>query len=171
MLKRFCAYFCKPRWGYALGAFICAALLAFALYLQYQDDQEPCPLCIFQRVAYVGLLMVFVIAAIHAAARRAWLYFYSGLLSLIALAGISVAGRQVWLQHLPADLVPACGPGLNYMIKKFPLSKVLEKVFTGSGECAEVGWMFLHLSIAEWSLIWFVLLLILAIVIAVKRKN
>jgi disulfide bond formation protein DsbB len=82
------------------------------------------------------------------------------LLFIAAIAGAAVAARQVWLQHLPADLVPECGPGLNYMLHRFPLGETLQKVLSGSGECAQVNWTFLHLSIAEWSLICFVLFVV-----------
>jgi len=69
----------------------------------------------------------------------------------------AIAARHVWLQSLPKDRIPECGPGLEYMLKKLPFTQALEKILTGSGECAEVGWTFLGLSIAGWSLVWFVL--------------
>jgi disulfide bond formation protein DsbB len=52
------------------------------------------------------------------------------------------------------------------MLRKFPLTQALEKILTGSGECAEVGWKFLGLSIAGWSLAWFVIFGIFAIYLA-----
>jgi disulfide bond formation protein DsbB len=115
-------------------------------------------------------MAVFLIAAIHGP-RRLGAYVYSGLLVVIALIGAAIAARHVWLQHLPADRVPACGPGLEYMLDRFPLSQALEKIFRGSGECAEAGWTLLGLSIAEWSLIWLVLLGVLAITIAAAVRN
>jgi protein dithiol:quinone oxidoreductase len=54
--------------------------------------------------------------------------------------------------------VPACGPDLKYMMSKFPLAEVIGKVLSGSGECAEAGWTFLGLTIAGWSLAWFVII-------------
>ncbi|HUO44641.1 MAG TPA: disulfide bond formation protein B [Burkholderiales bacterium] len=153
---------CSRRAAYGLGALICAGLLGFALYLQYYEFQDPCPLCILQRTAFIALLIVFVAAALHGPGRTAT-YVYCSLLVLIALTGGSVAVRQVWLQHLPADRIPACGPGIEYMLDRFPLTLVLQKILRGSGECADVSWRFLGLSIAEWSLIWFVMLAALAL--------
>lgn len=147
----------NTRLGYIAGAAICAALLGFGLYLQYVDGQDPCPLCIFQRVAFIALGLVFLVAAVHGPGKTgAWVYAVLG--GICALAGIGLASRHVWLQHLPADQVPACGPGLAYMMEQFPLMRMLEKVLSGSGECAEAGWKFLGLTIAGWSLLWFVLL-------------
>jgi protein dithiol:quinone oxidoreductase len=157
----------NARTGYAIGFLICAALLGFALYLQYYEEQDPCPLCILQRVAFIALAIIFLIGALHGPRRRGAIV-YSTLLFVTAAVGASIAGRQVWLQHLPPDKVPACGPGLQYMLEQFPLSQALAKIFAGSGECAEAGWRFLGLTIADWSLVWFVLLALFAIVIAVR---
>ena len=158
------------RTGYIGGFLICAALLGFALYLQYVEHQEPCPLCILQRVAFIGMMVLFLAAALHGPLRRGAIV-YSTLLFIVAGIGAGIAGRQVWLQHLPADRVPACGPGLEYMLQSFPLMKALQKVFAGSGECAEAGWRFLGLTIAGWSLVWFVALGVLAIFIAVRARD
>ena len=62
----------------------------------------------------------------------------------------------MWLQNLPADEVPTCGPGFNYIIESFPLAEALSMIFQGSGECAEIHWQFLGLTMPAWLLIWFV---------------
>ncbi|MGH8660767.1 MAG: disulfide bond formation protein B [Burkholderiales bacterium] len=154
-----------PRLGYALGFLACAALLGFAYYLQYYEYQDPCPLCILQRIAFMALAAIFLVAAAHGPGRTGALV-YSGLLVVAASIGAAIAARHVWLQNLPRNQVPECGPGLEYMLKKFPLTQALEKILSGSGECAEVGWTFLGLSIAGWSLAWFVLFGVFAMVLA-----
>src|SRR5690606_33616975 len=88
----------------------------------------------------------------------------SGMVSLVALTGGAISARQVWLQHLPADKVPECGPGLDYMLEAFPLSEALKMILSGSGECAEVDWTFLGFSIAEWSLLWFLIFFIAGLI-------
>ena len=158
------------RVGYALGFLVCAGLLGFAYYLQYVEYQEPCPLCMLQRVAFLDMMVVFGVAALHGPRRRGAI-IYSALLFVMAAMGAAIAGRQVWLQHLPPDQVPACGPGLEYMLESFPLSDALQKIFTGSGECAEAGWRFLGLTIAGWSLVWFVVLGALAIAVALRAPR
>ena len=154
---------------FALPALACAALLAYGYYLQYFQNQDPCPLCMVQRGFYYVVLALFAAAAIHAPnllGRR----LYGGLGSVAAAGGFGVAARQVWLQHLPADQVPACGPDLFFMVENFPLSRMLEKLFMGSGQCAEVTWRFLGLSIAEWSLAWFTALAAYALWLALSRR-
>jgi disulfide bond formation protein DsbB len=161
------------RWSFRaqflFGFFACVAVLAYALYSEYYGGLVPCPLCTFQRGAFVLLGLVFLIGGLHAprgpAGRRSY-----GILALLASAlGISIAGRHVWLQHLPADQVPACGPDLSFMMEAFPLSDVLRKVFTGSGECARVDWTFLGLAMPAWSLICFVVLALWALHAGFRR--
>ena len=159
-----------PRWGYAVGFLVCAGLIAFALYLQHFQGQDPCPLCIVQRVAYITLMAVFLVAAVHGAGRTG-ATVYGGLLVLVASLGGAVAARHVWLQHLPKDRIPECGPGLEYMLRKYPPPQALEKLLAGSGECSESGWSFLGLSIAEWSLLWLVLLGAFSIYLTVKARQ
>jgi len=154
-----------PRLGYALGFLVCAGLIGYALYLQHYEYQNPCPLCILQRMVYMTLMAVFLVAALHGPGRIG-ARVYGGLLLLTAGVGTAIAARHVWLQHLPKDRVPECGPGLEYMLNRFPLTQALEKILAGSGECAEAGWTLMGLTIAGWSLVWFVLLAIYSIWLA-----
>lgn len=159
-----------PRLGYLAGFLMSGGLIAYALYLQHYEYQNPCPLCILQRVVYIVLMAVFLIGALHGP-RRTGVYVYSALLTVVSLVGAGIATRHVWLQHLPKDKVPECGPGLNYMLDRFPLVEAFAKIFRGSGECAEVGWKLLGLSVAEWSLVWFILLGVWAVYIAVAARR
>lgn len=150
---------------YALPALACAGLLGFGYYLQYFEGQDPCPLCLVQRGFYYLLIFIFTIAALHAPKRGGHIAYCATAL-VAALGGFGVALRHVWLQHLPADQVPACGPDLFFMMENFPLRRLFEKLFMGSGQCAEVTWRFLGLSIAEWSLAWFAALALFALWLA-----
>jgi len=137
------------------GFVVCAGLMAFALYAQYQLYLDPCPLCVFQRMAVIAVGIVFLIAAIHNPTGWAG-RVYALLIGVVAADGAAVAGRHVWLQNLPPGEVPSCGPGFDYIMESFPLSEALSMIFQGSGECAEVHWQFLGLSMPGWTLIWFV---------------
>lgn len=134
------------------GFAICTGMMGFALYAQHGLMLEPCPLCVLQRLAVISLGVVFLLAALHNPSGGGR-YAYSLLLLLATALGAIVAGRHVWLQMLPSDEVPACGPGLDYMWENFPLADVINMVFKGSGECAEVDWSFLGLSMPAWVLI------------------
>lgn len=152
---------------FGAAAAACILLLAYGYYLQHFQDQDPCPLCLVQRGFYYAIAIVFLLAAVHGTGTLA--YAVAGL--VLALGGAGVAARQVWLQHLPPDQVPACGPDLFFMIENFPLSRTLQKLFMGSGQCAEVHWTFLGLSIAEWSLAWFAALALYALWLGLRREQ
>ncbi|NNF15531.1 MAG: disulfide bond formation protein B [Gammaproteobacteria bacterium] len=139
----------KGNW---MGALVCAGLMGYALYAQYGLELEPCNLCVFQRLAVIAMGIVFLLAALHRPA-VVGARIYAGLLALAAGGGALVAGRHAWLQNLPADEVPECGPGLEYLLEAFSLGEALSKVFAGSGQCAEVVWSFLGLSMPMWVLI------------------
>jgi disulfide bond formation protein DsbB len=139
---------------YALGAALCAVLLAYALYSQYELKVEPCPLCIFQRVAFMAMGVFFLLGALHGP-KGGGKKVYGVLVALSAAVGAAIASRHIWLRHLPKSEVPDCGPGLKYMLDSFPLGKTLTMVLTGSGECAEVNWTFLGLAMPTWTLLWF----------------
>ena len=160
----------SSRAGFAAGAAVCAALLGFAYYLQYVQHLDPCPLCSVQRWFFYAVLGVFVLAALHGPKRAGGLA-YGILIALFAAGGAAAASRQVWLQHLPADKVPQCGPDIFFMMKNFPLGDLLAKLVEGTGDCAKVDWSFLGLSIAGWSLIWFVALAAYALWLGLRRKR
>ena len=157
------------RTAFAVCALVVAALLGYGYYAQFHLALDPCPLCIFQRIALIALFVVSLAAAIHAPKGDRGRRTYGVLATIATLGGILVAGRHVWLQHLPPDQVPACGPGLNYLVDTFPVGEMLRKVFTGSGECADVDWRFAGLSMPEWTLIWFVLFVLGALWYGFRR--
>jgi disulfide bond formation protein DsbB len=63
--------------------------------------------------------------------------------------------------------------GLNYMLDTMPFTDVLQEVFYGSGECAEIGWSFLGISMPGWTLVWYIGLAVvtLAVMILHGRKQ
>ncbi len=140
--------------------------MSFALFfLQRYMGLSPCPLCVFQRIGLMVMGGFALIAALFNPKSK----IVRLLLWLGSLVGIGwatgVAARHVWIQHLPADQVPSCGPGLDYWLDVLPMQQVLNEVLSGSGECAIVDWRFLGLSIPEQSLIFFSALLLVHILI------
>lgn len=156
------------RWLYLAGAIFSGSLMGFALFLQYVKHQDPCPLCMVQRVIFIALLVVFALAALHGPKIMGG-RIYAGVIALLSLSGIGVAARHIWIQNLPKDQVPACGPGLDYMLDTMPLANVLKQLMHGSGECAEKGWTFLTLGIPEWSLICYIALGAWAVLIVLRK--
>jgi disulfide bond formation protein DsbB len=153
-----------------LGA-TCFLMLGYALYEQYHTGLEPCPLCIFQRIAVVCLGVTMLLAT---AVPQGWRAVGNGsavLIGLVGLAGMGVSARHLYIQSLPEGSVPACGASLDYMLDVFPLTDVLRKVLTGSGECARIDWTLLGLSMPGWVLISVLLLTIAGVAVTWRPKR
>jgi disulfide bond formation protein DsbB len=147
----------------AVGFIACVGLLAYALYAEHVLGLAPCPLCIFQRVAVIVAGVLFLIAALHNPG-RVGVRVYGALIGLAALGGVSIAARHVWIQAQPPGTVAACGADLDYLLDIMPVTEVVTKVLTGSGECGKVDWTLLGLSMPWWVFIALVALAAWAIV-------
>ncbi|RQW21589.1 disulfide bond formation protein B [Rhodobacteraceae bacterium CH30] len=147
-------YLPSPRIGFGLLSAGCAGAMKFALFAQYHLGLEPCPMCILQRLAVIATGLLALAACMHNPGRTG--YRIWAILSATTLAaGFGVAARQVWMQHLPADQVPACGPGLEYMMETMPMWNVLSKILSGSGECASIDWTLLGFTLPQLSAAFF----------------
>lgn len=145
----------QRRPAYLLGALVCAGLMAWALWLQYGLQLDPCPLCVFQRIAVIATGVVFLLAAVHNPGRVGAI-LYAALTVIISGVGAALAAWHVWIQAQPKGAVAACGMGLNYMLETLPLTEVIGRVLKGSGECAEQGWLFMGLAIPSWTFVFFI---------------
>lgn len=158
------------RSGYFLGFLASFGLVAFGLYIQQKNNLEPCPLCISQRIVFMNLGVLFLIAAIHnpgTTGRRA----YGVLQGIAALAGAGIALRHIWVQNHASEIMAECGVGFDYMFENFPLQKALQLVFKGTGDCATIDWTMLGLTIPQLSLVAFIGLGIYAVFLAILKKN
>ena len=145
------------RWLNLAGVASVIGLMGYALYEEHVVGLAACPLCILQRMALIALGVVFAVAALHAP-RGAGARVYGVLGALAALTGMGISGWHVRLQNLPPAEVPACGPGYDYIMDTFGWLDGLSMIFTASGECSEVNWQFLGLSMPAWVFVWFVAL-------------
>lgn len=127
----------------------CIGLLATAYYMEYQMGLEPCPMCIVQRIAIALAGLAAFIGIIH----NNFPKLYFSLTAFFSLSGGASAIRHLYLQSLPPDQIPSCGPDLNYLIENAYFSDALVKLFVGDGNCAEVVWSLLGISIPGWVLI------------------
>lgn len=140
------------RLAWAMLLLACVVILGFALYLQHVVGLEPCPMCIVQRYAMIGVL---VLGLLGWRLRKALpLALLGVLLVLMAGFGAFVAARQSWLQWYPPEVV-SCGRDFYGMIENFPIGRAIPMIFKGSGDCTAIDWTFLGGTIANWSFVWF----------------
>ena len=157
-----CMYF------YAFLAVV--AMMALAIYLQFWKGIAPCPLCVLQRVTLAFLGIFLLIGAIFNFKKIGNIVIGS-FAFFISLVGVFLSGRQVWLQHLPPNKAADCGTSLQYMLQVLPLDQVLKKILQGTADCAQLEWSMFGLSLAEWSLIWFVVFGLFALWQMTRRIN
>jgi disulfide bond formation protein DsbB len=131
-----------------IGLAVCCSLIGYALFAQYVQLLEPCPLCLFQRFVIIGLAAVFLCAALHHPGRTG-ARVYSGLQVVVTLAGLAVAARHIWIQAQPPGSVESCGASVGYLMQIMSLFDVIRKVFSGSGECQQIDTL-LGVSWAWW---------------------
>ena len=157
----------SSRAWFFIGFLACSGLILIALYLQHFQNLEPCPLCMLQRVAFIALGLVFLIGALHGPGKTGNRVY--ALVSLIpALTGLGLEVRHVWLQYYPPEYV-SCAGDFYSQLERMPLGRLISNALRATGDCSKVDWTMLHLSVAEWSLIWFVLLTIVSLFVLVRK--
>jgi disulfide bond formation protein DsbB len=158
------------RSGYFLGFIASFGLVAYGLYIQQQYNLEPCPLCIFQRITYMVIGVLFLIAALHNPGNLGRKVY--GLLQFItALTGAGIALRHMWIQANPDKVMAECGAGFDYIFETFPLKRALDLVFKGTGECSAIDWTMFGLTIPQLSLVAFIGLAIYTVYLATLKRN
>lgn len=147
----------------------CVGLMLIAAYMEHVMGLVPCPLCITQRIFVILVGLIALLAFLHnpgKLGRR--IYAFVGILA--AAVGGAFSSRQLWLQSLPEDQVPACGPSLEYMLDAYPFMQALEVLLQGDGNCAKVDWSLFGISIAGWTLVAFVGLIVINL-FQIARKS
>ena len=155
--------------GYFLGFIVSYGLVAFALYIQTRDQLDPCPLCISQRIAFMVLGGLFLLAAVQNPARLGR-RIHGALQFLAAATGAGIAMRHIWIQRNPDKVMAECGAGFDYLFDAFPMQQALQLIFQGTGECSAIDWKMLGLTIPEWSLVAFAGLALYAAVLAFLKR-
>lgn len=152
---------------YLLIFLLCTGLISYALYLQQVEELLPCPLCIFQRMAYwlVGLT---ALAAFMHAPQRWGQRLYSGLIALFAFIGAIVAGRHAWLIRYPDSFECGISPEEEFL-NSLPLAQWWPAMFEANGDCTDNSWQLLTLAMPDWSLFAFIGLMIMAIWLGCAR--
>ena len=152
----------KGKRGYLLGFVACFATVALALVIQTVYKLKPCPLCITQRMFFMGLGVLFLIAAFIPPA-SVFKKIFTGLQVVTAMGGAGWAIRHWYLQAHQGEIIADCGVGFDYMFENFPLKKMFTLIFKGTGDCAAIDWTFLGLTLPQLGLISFIVFGIYAI--------
>ena len=146
-------------------------LIVVALFFEHMLLLKPCLLCYAQRACVYLVILLSLVGFLHKNQSLIIFRSYIGLTIAIIVCGISLSIRQLYLQNLPPELVPTCGPDIDYLFETLPMLEVFMLAIRGDGNCAEVLWSFLGISIPGWLLVAFVALFIYAMVsLCISKK-
>jgi protein dithiol:quinone oxidoreductase len=168
-MKPLSYFFATPVRGAILLGLVCCGLVGASFFVQHVLGVEPCPLCIIQRLTYLGLIPVFFAAALmrpHGRAQRT--LFWTA--AILTLGGLGVAGYQTYLQVVPPSEVASCSASLSYMLDTMAISDVLTQLLHATGDCSDTSFKILGLTMAQASAIIF-LIFALCLVTLLRRKE
>ncbi|MDR1848753.1 MAG: disulfide bond formation protein B [Zoogloeaceae bacterium] len=150
------------------------------LLLQHFAQLEPCPLCIFQRLLFMVLGTLALLAALFVKRPGRGCQVAGLTLILPCLAGFGVAVYQTLMQSAPT-LVQECdranpGPIENFVdwlgIAWMEEAPFLPELFFATGQCSSKEWVFIGLSLANWSALFFcIFALFILLVCWFSRKS
>lgn len=144
----------------------CFGLVGFGLELQAMLNLAPCPLCIFQRLLYLLVGILAFGGFLLPFGRLVW----GALIAAIAALGLGVAGYQTWMQAFP-ELANECSYSNPNLIERLVdwLGMQYPPLFLATGFCTSKEWVFLGLSMANWSVLVFAGILGYAVLL-IKRR-
>lgn len=127
---------------------------------------QACPLCIFQRLLYLLIGLLALAGVVFPGARRLW----GALLAVTAAGGVATAAYQSWLQYLP-EASMECGFGEPTLIERIVdwFGVRWPAMFMATGFCSSKDWLFLGLSMANWSVVCFLAFLAAAVWLLLRR--
>ena len=145
---------------FALLTLVSLGLLGAGLILGELARLQPCHLCNFQRLMYILLALFGLCGVVIPAGHRIW----AGLFGLAALGGVVTAIQQSWMQYAPQEAIE-CGFGDPTLVERVVdwLGAQWPSMFMVTGFCTNKDWVFLGLSLANWSALCFVALLSVAV--------
>ncbi|WP_295585405.1 disulfide bond formation protein B [uncultured Lamprocystis sp.] len=146
-----------PRVVWLVTAAAAAAAVLASLVLTAWLALAPCHLCIFQRLLFMLIAGLGLLAALTRGLVQG---LAGGLIALAAVAGAASAGYQSWLQEQPPDSISCIGgqPGLIERLVEW-LGQQAPALFLATGFCEEKELLILGLSLANWALLCFFLAL------------
>ena len=156
------------RTWFAILSLGCFGLVGAGLGLQTVLHLSPCPFCIFQRLLYLVIGSLALLGLLWPLARKLWL----AVIALLAVLGASVAGYQSWMQAYP-ELANECSMTDPNAIERLVdwLGMRWPDLFMATGFCSSKEWVFLGLSMANWSFLTFSSIVGYVALLWINKKN
>ncbi|WKS99068.1 disulfide bond formation protein DsbB [Gallibacterium salpingitidis] len=142
------------------------ALEGSALYFQHGMGLHPCVMCIYERVALLGVIFGALIGAIYPASL------------LVRIAGIvvgawgAIKGLLLALEHVDLQLNPAPWKQCEFrpdFPQTLPLDQWFPQIFQASGSCSDITWRFLGYTMPQWLVVVFIAYIVIWLFVALSQ--
>ena len=137
----------------------CVAVLGAALYLQHVNNLDPCPWCIVQRILFIVIGLIALVGALHRP-QAFGVTAYATVLGVLSMLGIAAATYHIYLQSDPARAGKCVGSIVERLLDRSGVGSMIPSLLQYDGPCTLKPWALLGLSIPEWSLVSYVMVLI-----------
>ena len=150
----------RTAWGILLGSTLFFELCG--MVFQHVMGLQPCVMCIYQRVAILGIMAGALIGFINP---RNWILRWTGLL---IWAYSSIEGLRLALRHTDLQLNPSPFNTCDLFVtfpQWLPLDRWMPWFFNATGDCAELQWQFLSWTMPQWLIVSFGIYAIISFII------
>ncbi|PHM60343.1 disulfide bond formation protein DsbB [Xenorhabdus ishibashii] len=155
----------QGRGAWLLMALTALILEAVALYFQHMMQLQPCVMCIYERVALLGILGAALLGAIAPKTPLRWLTILLWIYS--AWQGLQLAWDHTMMQLYPSPF-NTCEFFVQFP-SWLPLNDWLPSMFQAFGDCSMKQWEFLTLDMPQWLIGIFAAYLLVGILVLVSQ--
>ncbi|AZG73605.1 disulfide bond formation protein DsbB [Shewanella livingstonensis] len=150
--------FCHSRLSWGLLLLSAIGLELAALFFQYGMDLAPCVMCIYIRVAVLGIILAGLVGMLQP---KMWFIRLVGLAIWVVSAvwGFKLAYELNEMQVNPSPFA-TCSFYPEFP-SFMPLDTWLPAVFSPTGMCSDSPWSWLSVSMAQWMMVGFVLYVVM----------
>lgn len=136
---------------------------ACAYTFQHAMKLDPCVMCIYERVAMISIGIAALFGSINPQ------ILVIRWLGILAWGATSLKGLMLALEHVSYqnNIFATCSPLV--FPEWAPLNKWLPSFFEATGDCSEIVWQFLTLSMPQWLVVIYAASFVVACVFAVAQ--
>ncbi|MDA9642521.1 disulfide bond formation protein B [Nitrosomonadales bacterium] len=149
------------------GSLLAFILVGLAVAIQAHFNLEPCPLCVTQRIVFIVIGFLFLLFSFFNPSQLIRCIHLVTLL-IANIVGIIFAIKHILIQGKWITVPAECGIDLDYMFENFPLTEAFSLLFKGTGDCSEIDWLFLGLTLPQLALIAYIVFSIITLYIFKK---
>lgn len=140
----------RRAWGLLFVSALCLEISA--LYFQYVMDLRPCIMCIYQRTAVFGIMFAAMPAMlVNNLITRIMGYTGWG---ISAIWGLLIAIEHVDIQTAVNPFFATCEFVPNFP-SWIPLHEWLPNIFGATGDCGDINWSFMDMTMPQWMIVIF----------------